>query len=892
MTKKLRYKKWKKIIKESGLFDSKYYLFTYPDVRKQDVDPIEHFIMHGAKEGRNPSQSFNTKQYYISRPDVKKAKVNPLVHYILYGQYEKNNMQNRNKKMNKYNRLAQIIGQIRKNPSLISKAIISLQTNGFQSTIEKIKEQINTSTIYDYNKQDNTDKQPSCQFTNNEEHDFIEYQQHEPLNTKIKTIAFYLPQFHPFPENDKWWGKGFTEWTNVTKAKPNFVGHYQPHLPIHNGFYDLRLPEIMIEQAKLAKNYGIYGFNFYYYWFDGKILMHKPFEILLNHKEIDINFCITWANENWTRRWDGRETDILIAQNHTQEDSIKFIESLYQYFNDERYIRIDNKPILIIYRANIIPDMKHTLELWRNKVREAGFDGLYLICAQTFGVLSPDDYGFDAAMEFPPHTVGRKHINNEIELTNPKFEGKIFDYNYVVKKAKEKQEPLFKLFKTCMLSWDNTARRQDSGNIFFNFTLKKYKEWLSHLVLEMSNNNKYSEEEKLIFINAWNEWAEGTHLEPDSRYGYGYLETTYKSLQAVTETTSNKKTLFIHIGFPKTGTSAIQKFCVNNYKILKEQFNLYYPDFGRWVDGSHHKIAFALTENIYEQMKDEQEQIEYLEDLERKIKNSECSNILLSSECFKLYNNANFINKFKDNYNIKIICYLRRQDEYMESCYAQIVKDITRQEKRTFEKYHKDTSNSLFYSNILDHWEKLTSKDNFIIKVYDKNSFKNGSIIEDFLDIFDLNISSGNFSFLSQNVNESLSRKTTLYKVLVNKILKKQNMRLIKCLQEYSKIELEPQKNLFLTNEERLKILDTYKDDNSRIIQKYNLTVGELFSSNINKKSYSMQDLTQNDLREITKFIFKTSPDIIYELKKSCSSLDKETLTSDVKDFIELLHEF
>jgi lipopolysaccharide biosynthesis protein len=361
------------------------------------------------------------------------------------------------------------------------------------------------------------------------EDEYVEYREHKKFDSRIKVVAFYLPQFHPFKENDQWWGKGFTEWINVSKAKPNFVKHYQPHLPIHLGFYDLRLPENMIEQAKLAKNYGISGFNFYYYWFDGKLLMYKPFEILLKHKEIDIDFCITWANENWTRKWDGLENDVLIAQNHSDDDSIKFIESLYKYFEDDRYIRIDNKPVLIIYRADIIQDIKRIGNLWRAKVKEAGFDDIYLICAQTFGIKSPKKFGFDAAMEFPPHSVSNTVVNNQVDIINDRFNGYIYDYKQVVDIALKFKSPRYNLFRTAMLSWDNTARKQNHSHIFHNFSIKDYKRWLLHIV--SNSYEKENDNETLVFINAWNEWAEGTHLEPDRKYGYGYLQATYDVLK-------------------------------------------------------------------------------------------------------------------------------------------------------------------------------------------------------------------------------------------------------------------------------------------------------------------------------------------------------------------------
>lgn len=370
---------------------------------------------------------------------------------------------------------------------------------------------------------------PRIQFDSTQ-NQFVEYRDNPAIEPVVKLIAFYLPQFHPFPENDAWWGKGFTEWTNVTKAYPNYVEHYQPHYPIHMGYYDLRVAEAMEEQARLAKEYGIYGFSYYFYWFAGKILMDTPLEQMLANPKVDMPFCFTWANENWSRRWDGQENDILIAQHHSDEDSIDFIRHLFKYFKDDRYIKIDGKPLLIIYRANIIPNIEKTADIWRNELERNGFPGVYLVCAQSFGIKSPAEFGFDASVEFPPHTVSSTDVRHELNMTNSDFSGHVFSYEQVVANAVASKEPDYKLFRAAMLSWDNTARKQHNSHIFHGFSLLRYKQWLSAITNNVFNNAKYSKDEKLVFVNAWNEWAEGTHLEPDRRFGYGYLQATYDVL--------------------------------------------------------------------------------------------------------------------------------------------------------------------------------------------------------------------------------------------------------------------------------------------------------------------------------------------------------------------------
>lgn len=357
------------------------------------------------------------------------------------------------------------------------------------------------------------------------------YKKNDQINPRMKIIAFYLPQFHPIPENDEWWGRGFTEWSNVGKALPNFVGHYQPHCPIHFGYYDLRIPSVMEEQSALAKEYGIFGFSYYYYWFAGKTLLEGPLLSMLENDKVDMPFCLTWANENWTRRWDGQESDVLMGQEHSPEDSLAFIRNIIKYFKDPRYIRINNKPLLIIYRASIIPEIQSTVSLWREEVLKFGFDGVYLVAAQTFGIKSPEPFGFDASVEFPPHTVSSSEISNEVEIVNNEFSGKIYSYEQVVDNAVKYKDPEYKNFRTAMLSWDNTARKQNASHIFHRFSLLKYKQWLNCICSHVYSNNKYENDEKIVFINAWNEWAEGTHLEPDRRYGYAYLQSTYDILK-------------------------------------------------------------------------------------------------------------------------------------------------------------------------------------------------------------------------------------------------------------------------------------------------------------------------------------------------------------------------
>jgi 2-polyprenyl-3-methyl-5-hydroxy-6-metoxy-1,4-benzoquinol methylase len=353
--------------------------------------------------------------------------------------------------------------------------------------------------------------------------------------TDIRLIAFLLPQYHPIPENDEWWGKGFTEWTNVAKAQPNFAGHYQPHRPADLGYYDLRLPEARQQQADLARAAGIHGFCYYHYWFGGHRLLERPLNDVLALGEPDFPFCICWANENWTRRWDGLESAVLMAQKHSDEDDAAFIRSLLPTLKDRRYIRINGRPLVIVYRMSLLPDPKRTANIWRSIAREAGLGELYLAYVQSFDSWArnekPSDFNFDAAVEFPPHGCGVPSTV-PVQGLDPAFKGAIYDYPLTAQQTLMKGLPSYPMFRGVMPSWDNTARKQHASHIFVNTSPDAYEEWLSQ-ALRFTDTFAQGDE-RIVFINAWNEWGEGNHLEPDVKYGHAYLDATRRALNRVT----------------------------------------------------------------------------------------------------------------------------------------------------------------------------------------------------------------------------------------------------------------------------------------------------------------------------------------------------------------------
>ena len=367
-----------------------------------------------------------------------------------------------------------------------------------------------------------------------------------------RLIAFYLPQFYPTSYNDEWWGKGFTEWTNVVQGRPHFKDHYQPHLPADLGFYDLRLPEAREAQADLAREYGIHGFCYHHYWFNGRRILERPLDEVLASGRPTLPFCVSWANESWTRTWKGHGDKVLLQQSYSPEDDLRHILHLLPTLSDDRYIQVDGKPMLLVYRIELLPDPVATADIWRREAEKWGLSGLFLISIESnyvAGITNPGAAGFDATVRFQPdYTVPapvrtpsplragavkavKAHmpwVYRETKRFTKRFKSQsvhdhIVDYAGLYRNWQNRSPRLERHFECVTPMWDNSARRYRGATIVTGSTPELYGQWLREAV---DRSVPGSDRQKTVFINAWNEWAEGCHLEPCRKWGCQYLEAT------------------------------------------------------------------------------------------------------------------------------------------------------------------------------------------------------------------------------------------------------------------------------------------------------------------------------------------------------------------------------
>jgi len=343
----------------------------------------------------------------------------------------------------------------------------------------------------------------------------------------LRLIAFYLPQFHPIPENDAWWGHGFTEWANVMRARPLFPGHYQPHMPADLGFYDLRLSETRERQAELARAHGLHGFCYYHYWFGGKMLLERPFNDVLRSGRPDFPFCLCWANEPWSRRWDGRPREILQPQTYSFDDDRRHIQWLMPALADRRAITIEGRPVFVVYQAKELPDPGRTVDIWRSEVERAGLKGLYLVAVETGWDVGWDAtaVGFDAKVLFQPQF---STLRTALQLPVNAAGLAVYDYAAAWPVLAKRRPASYRRYHSVFPSWDNTARKGVGGVALHQANPEVFEAWLRH---EIAQARREPAEHQVVFINAWNEWAEGCHMEPDVRHGRGFLEAMARAIR-------------------------------------------------------------------------------------------------------------------------------------------------------------------------------------------------------------------------------------------------------------------------------------------------------------------------------------------------------------------------
>jgi lipopolysaccharide biosynthesis protein len=486
-------------------FNKHYYLRNNPDVQNFSKSAFAHFVLNGWREDRDPSPFFSIAYYMKQVPSCLAEGINPVLHYLRIGWKQGLNPSERFHTQ----RILKEFPKAREFPG-----------GPLPYVMRHIK------------RIERLESKPGVSFFGKNHHRTLTSRTTPPAGADlIHTIAYYLPQFHPIAENEKTWGPGFTEWTNVTKARPEFIGHHQPMLPGELGFYDLRVAEIMERQIELAKLYGLHGWCFYYYWFSGKRLLEKPLNMFLSNSDrFDFPFMVMWTNENWTKRWDGAEHDVIIKQDHRKDDPLRFIQDVETTLLDPRYIRIDEKPVLGVYKIDLIPDFHSMVKTWRNYWREKHGGELYLLFTNTSKISDPTEIDCDAIVQFPPNGVALQRRPHMPDFFRKDLQGCAFSYDEVAEVSCSIEATTFPFFRCSFPAWDNTARRPKGGDMFIGSDPDKFRNWTISNIRHTLN--AHLGDERLVFINAWNEWAEGAALEPNLLEGYANLGAVSDAISA------------------------------------------------------------------------------------------------------------------------------------------------------------------------------------------------------------------------------------------------------------------------------------------------------------------------------------------------------------------------
>ena len=594
-------------IQRSGLFDGQWFLERNPDLAPPGANPISHFHRYGWRENRWPNAYFEPAWYVAQNKDVRDSGLDPLLHYIEYGEAEgrppiahfdpawyrtryrvpegvlclAHFLQNRTS--GSVSPFAEFDSEyyLESGPDVHAARMDPFEHYLVQGAAENRKPSAefdpvfyrerylrylpgaipvlhyranrHLQGVYAARPEHETDI-PAEVKRNSKPGPLFEEAQPLPDHAARRALllAFYLPQYHPVPENDAWWGKGFTEWTNVGRALPRFAGHYQPRTPRDLGHYRLDNVEVLRRQAEMARAGGIHGFVFYMYSFNGRRLLEGPLEALLADRSIDLPFCLMWANENWTRRWDGSEHEVLLSQDYRPADEPGLVATFLRHFADPRYIRLQGRPVLMVYRAGLIP--KGSVARCRKLFQAAGENPMFIM-AQSFDDRDPRLFDMDAAVEFPPHKLVTRCelINPKLQMLDPAATLHVFDYNDIANATDLAPAP-YPLIRTALPGWDNDPRRQGAGMALHGATPAAYQAWLDRLIVAAQEQRVGGE--AVVCINAWNEWGEGAYLEPDQHFGGAFLNATSRAAAGIVAETPeaapvrSKVLLIGHDAFP------------------------------------------------------------------------------------------------------------------------------------------------------------------------------------------------------------------------------------------------------------------------------------------------------------------------------------------------------